>query len=75
MLLMRINLENNRFSLLRNVLILLPTQVTDIHALTAAKDNIFLLKQKAVKHAQKVNHTLKKLKHVSNYSMYLKLHQ
>lgn len=44
MLLMRINLENNRFSLLRNVLILLPTQVTDIHALTAAKDNIFLLK-------------------------------
>ena len=52
--------------LLKNVLISLHIQVTDIHVLTAVKDNTLFSKEKVANLVHKVNRMSSKSKYVNN---------
>jgi len=68
-LLSKIDLEKIPSLLLKNVLISLHIQVTDIHVLTAVKDNTLFLKEKVANLVHKVNRMSSKSKHVNNCFM------
>jgi len=68
-LLSKIDLEKIPSLLLKNVLISLHIQVTDIHVLTALKDNTLFLKEKVANLVHKVNRMSSKSKLVNNCFM------